>query len=502
MAPGVLVDEADMPPASSEFAGSLCTSKVIIDRNRLCNIQDAPMTPRNYLLGRNARKPPLKLVDNRGNWLSIADGRGANWKVFDASGGAGVSSIGHRNPKIMKAMHEAIDDGLFYAPSLSFETDPCRKMAEMLVLSTDKKMGSVVFYSSGSEGVEAAKKFARHWHAELKPEPEPSRQLFIARKNSYHGATLGALELSGHETRKSVYRSNLSGDTSHISPCYSYRGLKDGETHSKYVARLATELAAEIEILGPSNVAAFVMEPVVGAALGCVPALPGYLQAMKNVCVKYGVLLIFDEVMCGMGRTGYLHAWQGENVSPDIQIVGKCLAGGYEALSAMLVSTEISEVYNQGEVMFNHGHTFQNAPRACGVALAVQKLVQDENLLANVQEKGALLQQKLTKRLGGHRNVGDIRGAGLFRGIEFVRNQSTKEPFPSAMNIAWKLHEKGLSRDYGIYIYPGQGSADGHRGDHIIIAPAYNINDGDVDEIVNRVCKLVVDFFDGLDANA
>jgi adenosylmethionine-8-amino-7-oxononanoate aminotransferase len=269
-----------------------------------------------------------------------------------------------------------------------------------------------------------------------------------------------------------------------------------GETTAQYVKRLQDELERKILDLGPETVAGFVMEPVVGAALGCVPALPGYLSAMKSVCKKYGVLFILDEVMSGMGRTGYMHAWQDEDVVPDIQLVGKGLAGGYAAISAMLVGPVITDAL--GEAAFAHGHTFQNFPAACAAGLAVQQIVRDDNLLENVRDKGDKLMKKLMTRLSDHPNVFDIRGKGLFLGIEFVQDKKTKAPFDPEVAVAWRVHELGLKDGYNVYMYPGSGTVDGNRGDHVIIAPAYNITDTDVEFIVDRVSKTVFDFFEEL----
>jgi adenosylmethionine-8-amino-7-oxononanoate aminotransferase len=384
---------------------------------------------------------------------------------------------------------------------MMFDTDVTENLARFLVTSTDGKMSKAVFYCSGSEANEAAYKLALQYHAKEKVNPEPSRTMFIARDRSYHGATLGALDLSGHKARRELYEPVLSRNTHHVSPCYSYRGLRLGETVADYILRLKDELDQKIINLGPRNVAAFICEPVVGAALGCVPAENGYLAAVRDVCDKHGVLLIFDEVMCGMGRTGYLHAWQKEGVAPDIQLVGKGLAGGFQPLSAMLVGPRVSDAFEHGPGTgaFSHGHTFQNHTLGCAAGLEVQKIIQEECLLQNVREKGSRMSKMLKKRLGNHPHVGDIRGIGLFWGIEFVRDKQTKEPFPAALKVNWEIYNKGLAPPYEIHIYPGVGTVDGTNGDHIIIAPSYNITDGEVDAIVDRVTRLVEDYFEAVD---
>lgn len=396
---------------------------------------------------------------------------------------------------------KALDNGTSYISSMMFDTEATEEFARFLINTTDGKMSKAVFYSSGTEANEAAYKAALQYHATEKANPEPTRTLFIARDRSYHGTTIAALDMGGHKARRALYESVLPHKTHHISPCYSYRALKTGDSVAEYVVRLKNELEQKIQELGPKNVAAFICEPVVGAALGCVAAETGYLAAMREVCDRYGVLLIFDEVMCGMGRTGVIHAWQKEGVAPDIQTTGKGLAGGFQQISAMLISPKVSDAFEfgPGSGAFSHGHTFQNYPLACAAGLEVQKIIQEENLLQNVRDKGARLSKLLKKRLSKHQYVGDIRGAGLFWGIEFVQDKQTMQPFPAEMKINWRMYEKGLAPPYEVHVYPGCGTADGVHGDHIIISPSYNITNADVDAIVDRVGRLVEDFFDTLD---
>jgi len=395
---------------------------------------------------------------------------------------------------------KVLDNGTPYISSMMFDTEVTEEFARFLVNSTNGMMSKAVFYSSGTESNEAAYKIAVQWHATEKKNPEPSRTYIIARDRSYHGTTLGTLDMGGHKARRAPWEGVIPKNGHHVSPCYSYRNLNKGESVAEYVTRLKDELEQRIVELGPKNVAAFICEPVVGAALGCVPAEDGYLAAMREVCDRYGVLLIFDEVMCGMGRTGYMHAWQKDGVAPDIQTTGKGLAGGFQQISAMLVSPKISDAFEfgPGSGAFSHGHTFQNYPLACAAGLEVQKIIQEENLLHNVKDKGTRLSKSLRKRLANHPNVGDIRGVGLFWGIEFVKDKQTMEPFPEALKVNWKIYERGLAPPYEVHIYPGAGTADGVNGDHIIISPSYNITNADVDAIVDRVGRLVEDFFETL----
>ncbi|KAJ8106593.1 hypothetical protein OPT61_g9433 [Boeremia exigua] len=452
---------------------------------------------RSCLFNRSVRSAPLRIKSASSQTLHFENG----WNVLDASGGAAVTCIGHNNARVKQAMMNALDNGVSYISSMMFDTEVTEEFARFLVASTGKKMSRAVFYSSGTEANEAAYKLALQYHATEKANPEPTRRYFIARDRSYHGATLGALDMGGHKARRELYESALPRNTYHISPCYSYRSLKTGESVVEYVTRLKNELEQKILKLGPKNVAAFLCEPVVGAALGCVPAESGYLAAMREVCDRYGVLLIFDEVMCGMGRTGVMHAWQAEGVAPDIQTTGKGLAGGFQQLSAMLISPKVSDAFEfgPGSGAFSHGHTFQNYPLACAAGLEVQKIIQEENLLQNVKDKGARLSRLLKKRLGNHPRVGDIRGAGLFWGIEFVKDKQTMEPFPADLKVSWRMYEKGLAPPYEVHVYPGSGTVDGVNGDHIIISPAYNVTNGDVDAIVDRVGRMIEDFFKSLD---
>ena len=370
--------------------------------------------------------------------------------------------------------------------------------------------------------MEAAIKLCRQYFLELSP-PQPQRIRFIARKESYHGNTLGALSMSGHLGRRTLFEPILipSNNISRVSACNSYRGMKGDESISAYVTRLAEELDAEFQRVGPDTVCAFVAEPVVGAALGCVPAVPGYFQAMKKVCDQYGALLVFDEIMCGMGRSGTVHAWEQEGVVPDMQTIGKGLGGGYAAVAGVLVGPRVVRALEQGSGAFAHGQTYQGHPVACAAGLEVQRIISEESLVVNVAKQGVYLERLLKERLADHPNVGDIRGKGLFWGvrlsspphpllplhagvdvsfqIEFVKNKATKEAFDRKLCVAMAVHNKGMHPDYSISLYPGTGTADGMVGDHVLLAPAYNISPADVELIVDLTARAVEDVFRGLD---
>ncbi|KAK4230047.1 pyridoxal phosphate-dependent transferase [Podospora fimiseda] len=345
--------------------------------------------------------------------------------------------------------------------------------------------------------MEAAMKLARQYFLEIKP-AQKQRTRFISRDQSYHGITLGALAVGGHQGRREKFEPLLTKVVSRIAPCNEYRGKRPGETNEKYVARLAHELDEEFKKVGPDTVCAFIAEPIVGAAQGCVPAIPGYFKAVAAVCKKYGALLIFDEVMCGMGRSGTLHAWEQEGVAPDIQTIGKALGGGYQPIAGLLINHKVVNGLKSGTGVFVHGHTYQGHPAACAAALEVQRIIQEESLLPNVRTMGALLSEGLKKRIGNHPNVGNIRGRGLFWGVEFVANKKTLASFPPERHVAMELSELGLGNKYNIQVYPGQGSDGGVKGDHIIISPAFNIKSDEVKWIVDTFGRLVDDYFANL----
>lgn len=314
---------------------------------------------------------------------------------------------------------------------------------------------------------------------------------FIAREHSYHGNTIGALGVSGHVARRAPYRSFLMDNVHHISPCNAYRQLRNGESNSDFVARKAAELEAKFHELGPETVIGFIMEPVVGAALGCVPSVPGYMKAMRDVCHKYGALFILDEVMSGMGRCGILHAWQDEDVVPDIQTIGKGLGAGYQPVAAMLVSDKVVKALLNGGGQFIHGQTYQGMPVQAAAALEVQKIIREDNLMENVRLQGAYLERRLQELIGAHPNVGNIRGRGLFWGIEFVKDKMTMEPFALKMGIAQKVHDTAISEPFNMTMYPGTGTADGIDGDHVILAPAYNITEADAEHIAQVTSDVI-----------
>ncbi|KAL1871711.1 hypothetical protein VTK73DRAFT_1932 [Phialemonium thermophilum] len=427
------------------------------------------------------------LTRGEGHYLFLEDGQ----RITDGCGGAAVACIGHGRKDVAKAMAKQIDK-FTYVSWAHFDNKATRDLADWLIKSTGGEMGKAYIMCSGSEVVEAALKLAREYFVWI---GQTRRVHFITRDDSYHGTTIGSLSLSGHVSRRAPFEPLLMRQRHRISAFHPYRQRLAGESDAEFVGRKAEELEQQFLELGPDSVAAVVMEPVVGAALGCVPAVPGYFKSVQDICRKYGALLIFDEVMCGMGRTGTLHAWEQEGVVPDLQTLGKGLAGGYQPASALLVGKDISRLMESQGRTFTHGHTYQNHPVVAAAALKVQQIVQDEDLLTNVRTQGAYLQLQLREKLGSHPNVGDIRGRGLFWAVEFVRDRSTKEPFPAGMQIALRVQKLAQNPPYNVLLYQGQGCAGGGSGDHVMIMPAYNVDSRVIDEIVAGLSAAVEAFF-------
>jgi len=433
------------------------------------------------VLHRSLRKTPPKAIGGEGVWLIAEDGR----RILDGSGGAAVSCLGHQHPRVLEAMARQASQ-LAYAHTGFFSSEPAEALAEHLVGHEPGGLAYVYLVSGGSEAIEASIKLARQYFIEI---GQPQRRHFIARRQSYHGNTLGALAAGGNAWRREPYAPLLSSAFSHVTPAFAYREKRDGESDQEFVARLAAELEAEFQRLGPDTVAAFIAEPVVGATAGCVPAPEGYFRAVRDICDRHGALLILDEVMCGMGRTGTTHAWEQEGIAPDIQAIAKGLGGGYQPIGAMLASGRIIDTIRQGSGAFQHGHTYLAHPMACAAALEVQRIVGEEKLLDRVKELGAHLEQRLTERFGNHRHVGDIRGRGLFRAIELVADRARREPFDPSLKLNERI--KAAAFEAGLACYPAGGTADGRRGDHVLLAPPYISTPDDIDMIVERLGAAV-----------
>ncbi|KJC54133.1 hypothetical protein UP10_40715 [Bradyrhizobium sp. LTSPM299] len=433
--------------------------------------------PKSRVMHRSLRETPPKAIGGDGVWLIAEDGR----RILDSSGGAAVSCLGHQHPRVLAAIAKQAST-LAYAHTGFFSSAPAEELAERLVGHEPGGLAYAYFVSGGSEAIEASIKLARQYFIER---GESKRARFIARRQSYHGNTLGALSAGGNAWRREPYAPLLSPAFSHVTPAFAYHEKHDDESEAGFVARLAADLEAEFQRLGPDTVAAFIAEPVVGATAGAVTAPEGYFKAVREICNRHGALLILDEVMCGMGRTGTLHAWEQEGISPDIQAIAKGLGGGYQPIGAMLASGSIVDTVRNGSGAFQHGHTYLAHPLACAAALEVQKIISDEKLLDQVKERGRQLEQRLVERFGNHRHVGDIRGRGLFWGIELVADRATRQPFDPKL----KLHARIKSAAFagGLACYPSGGTADGQSGDHVLLAPPYIATTGDIDMIVERL---------------
>jgi adenosylmethionine-8-amino-7-oxononanoate aminotransferase len=415
-------------------------------------------------------------VGGDGPYLIDSQGR----RYLDASGGAAVSCLGHSDPDVIAAIQKQVGS-LAYAHSSFFTTEPMEQLADYLISKAPTGLEYVYFVSGGSEAVESALKMARQYFMEI---GQPQRSRVIARQQSYHGNTLGALATGGNAWRRAQFEPLLT-EVSHISACYAYRGQNEGESDDAYTTRLADELEQEILRLGTDKVMAFVAEPVVGATLGAVPAVPGYFKKMRAVCDRYGVLLILDEVMCGMGRTGTLFASEQEGVTADLTTIAKGLGAGYQPIGATLVSAKIYDAIAKGSGFFQHGHTYIGHATACAGALAVQRVIESRQLLPQVVRLGEQLMSRLQDRFGEHPNIGDIRGRGLFQGLELVTDRSTKAPFDPSLKLNARIKKAAMNA--GLMCYPMGGTIDGLRGDHILLAPPFILEETHLDELVDKL---------------
>ena len=413
-----------------------------------------------------------------GSRIEIVDADGRRY--LDASGGAAVSCLGHGHPDVLAAMHKQLD-ALAYAHTAFFTTEVAERLADRLIEDAPAGLSHVYLVSGGSEAIEAALKMARQYFVEI---GEPERRHVIARRQSYHGNTLGALAVGGNAWRRAQFEPLLI-KTHHIDPCYAYRLRREDESNADYAARGAQALEDRIVEIGPDRVMAFVAETVVGATLGAVPAVGDYFKRIRSICDRYGVLLILDEVMCGMGRTGTLHACEQEGVAPDLMALAKGLGGGYQPIGAVMLSNRIAQAFANGSGAFQHGHTCMGHPMAAAAALAVQDVIRRDRLLANVVKMGARLERRLNERFAQHPFVGDIRGRGLFLALELVSDRASKRPFDPALKLHARVKREAMAQ--GLMVYPMGGAIDGVEGDHILLAPPFIIGPSEVDMIVERL---------------
>ncbi|MGG2045495.1 aspartate aminotransferase family protein [Burkholderia gladioli] len=415
-----------------------------------------------------------------GDGIELIDSTGKRY--IDACGGAAVSCLGHSNTRVIEAIKRQAER-LPYAHSSFFTTEPVEELADRLIEAAPAGLDHVYFTSGGSESIEAALKLARQYFVEI---GQPARRHFIARRQSYHGNTLGALAIGGNPWRREPFLPLLI-DAHHVSPCYAYREQRAGESEEAFAQRLADELENRILELGPETVAAFVAETVVGATAGAVPPVRAYFRKVRAVCDKYGVLLILDEIMSGMGRTGHLFACEEDGIAPDILTIAKGLGAGYQPIGATLASDRIYDAIVGGTGFFQHGHTYIGHATACAAALEVQRVIADEGLLDNVRERGEQLRAQLRERFADHQAVGDVRGRGLFVGVEFVADRGTKQPFDPSLRLHAALRREAMAR--GLMVYPMGGTVDGRQGDHVLLAPPFICSAEQIDIIVERLAQ-------------
>lgn len=432
-----------------------------------------------YAIHRSLLQNPAKAA--RGDGVYVVDANGK--RFLDGCGGAAVSCLGHSHAAVVAAIQEQVGT-LPYSHTSFFTTDVMEALAEKLVTNAPG-MSKVLLLSGGSETIEAALKLSRQYFVEA---GEPGRHLYIARRQSYHGNTLGALSVGGNEWRREKF-GPIMMPGHHVAPCFEYREMQDGETPTDYGQRAANELEKKLLELGPDNVAAFIAETVVGATAGAVPPAPGYFKRIREICDKYGVHLILDEVMCGTGRTGTMMAYEQEGIEPDMVTMAKGLAAGYQPVGALLCKNEITDAIRAGSGFFQHGHTFMGHATAVAASLATLNAIEGERLLDNVQTRGASMLARLRETLSDHPNVGDVRGRGLFIGVEFVADRDTRAPLDPAKKMHNKVQQAAMEQ--GLMIYGMGGTIDGRTGDHVLLAPPYIINEEQESELLEKLTAAI-----------
>jgi len=433
-----------------------------------------------HVFPRHTRLNPPVAVGGEGCYLIDAAGK----RYLDASGGAAVSCLGHNDAEIIAAVKAQLDS-IAFAHTGFFTSEPAEQLADLLIANAPGDLDRVYYVSGGSEATEAAIKLARQYWVE---KGEPQRARLISRKQSYHGNTIGALSAGGNEWRRAQFGPLLL-DVTHIDPCYEYRLRHDGESLEAYGQRAAQALEDELLRVGPENVMAFMAEPVVGATAGTLTPAPGYFKRIREICDKHGILLILDEVMCGMGRTGTLFACEQDGIAPDIACIAKGLGAGYQPIGAMLCSAKIYKTIEDGTGFFQHGHTYNGHPTAAAAGLAVVSAILDRGLLPRVRAQGEKLANRLADRFGQHPHIGDLRGRGLFYGIEIVANRDTKEPFDPSLGISAKIKKAAFAE--GLVCYPMSGTIDGKHGDHVMLAPPFIISDAQLDELTDKLATAI-----------
>ncbi|KAL2203254.1 PLP-dependent transferase [Sarocladium strictum] len=439
---------------------------------------DAPPEMREtHLLHRSLVHQPHTVVNADGSELTLDNGR----KIIDACGGAAVACLGHANEEVATAIYDQIKR-VGYVHTQAYTTQVAEELADLILDGSPFGLEKVVFVGSGSEAVETALKLARQYFYE---KGEPERLHIVARKQAYHGNTMASMSVSSNLVRKKPYQGFCYPNTSSVSPAYAYQYQRPEESEADFTQRLIDELDAEFNRIGTNKVIAFLAETVVGATAGCVPPPAGYLGGVKQLCEKYGILLILDEIMCGSGRCGTFFAFEPENVEPDIVTIAKGLGGGFAPVAGVLMHRKVVDVIGAGSKAFVNGHTFQAHAISCAAALAVQKIMKRDNLIQSVAEMGKVLEKLLRSELAECKSVGDIRGRGLFWAVEFVKNKETKEPFDTSITFGPKVQEAAFER--GVAVYPGHGTIDGAAGDHVLLAPPYNVDEA----TLKKVCEAL-----------
>jgi adenosylmethionine-8-amino-7-oxononanoate aminotransferase len=435
-----------------------------------------------HVFHRSPRQSYPTVVRGEGAYLIDAQGK----RYLDGSSGAAVSCLGHSDTDVVEAIKAQVDK-LAFAHTSFFTNEPMERLANELVAHAPAGISHAFFVSSGSEAMEAALKLARQYFLEI---DQPRRRHIIARRQSYHGNTLGALATGGNLWRRKQFEPLLV-DVSHVSPCYAYRGKLPGESDEAYGSRLVMELVTEIQRLGPDTVIAFVAETVVGATLGAATPVPGYFKAIREVCDRYGILLILDEVMCGMGRTGSLYACEQEGVVPDLITIAKGLGAGYQPIGALLSSQRIHDAIVSGSGYFQHGHTYVGHAVACAAALAVQRALRERDLVRQAARLGESLERRLHDRFGAHPNVGEIRGRGLLWALELVEDRATKQSFDAKRRVSARIKARAL--DHGLLCYPMGGTIDGVNGDHVLLAPPFIVTEPQLDELTDKLALAIAE---------
>ena len=430
-----------------------------------------------FLFPRNFGKEFPVAVGGEGSWIVAQDGR----RYLDASGQAAVVNIGHGVKQVAEAM-AAQAGQIAFAHTTQFHSEPAEKLAARLISLAPRNFrngGRVYFTSGGSEATETAIKLARQFHLES---GQSSRYRVISRRQSYHGSTLGAMSVSGNLGRRAPY-APLLAEWGHVAPCFCYH-CPFGRTFPECQVACADDLGNFLTDGDPATAAAFLFEPVVGATLGAAAPPDGYADRIAGICREHGILLIADEIMTGIGRTGKPFAVNHWNLEPDLILVGKGVASGYAPLGAVLVSARVAEAFARGSGAFQHGFTYQAHPVSAAAGNAVLDRIEKQKLFDRARSAGQELRRSLAP-LEKHPQVGEVRGLGLLVGIEFVKDQATREPFPREANVAEKIRQAAIKRN--VLTYPSQGCVDGLRGDHILLAPPFVISPEECSQIAQSL---------------